>query len=215
LHPGSADSITFISDSDTPVRLGTFIPISGILSNFWDGNIDEVRVWNIARTQSQIKSTMSDTLTAAYYSTADSGLVAYWRCDILEDLGVNSDGPDDIRDFSVYKHHGDLSGDATLEIVTSVNSNTDQIPHSYTLEQNYPNPFNPTTIIKYQIPELSFVTIKIFDVLGSEVATLVNEEKPGGNYEVELDATNLSSGIYFYQLRVGDYVPVKKMVLLR
>jgi len=64
LHPGSADSITFISDSDTPVRLGTIIPISGILSNFWDGNLDEVRVWNIARTQSQIKSTMSDTLTA-------------------------------------------------------------------------------------------------------------------------------------------------------
>jgi len=86
---------------------------------------------------------------------------------------------------------------------------------TFELNQNYPNPFNPTTTIKYQIPELSFVTIKVFDVLGSEITTLVNEEKAIGSYEVEFDASRLSSGIYFYQLKSGDFVETKKMVLLR
>jgi len=90
-------------------------------------------------------------------------------------------------------------------------------PNEYTLFQNYPNPFNPTTTIKYQIPELSFVTLKVYDVLGNEIATLVNEEKPAGNYTVEfrIDNLELSSGIYFYQIRAGNFVETKKMVLLR
>jgi hypothetical protein len=77
LDPGSADSISFISDSNTPVNIGTVTPVSGMLTHFWNGNIDEVRGWNIARTKFQIQSTMNDTLTSDYYSTADSGLVAY------------------------------------------------------------------------------------------------------------------------------------------
>jgi len=85
----------------------------------------------------------------------------------------------------------------------------------YELSQNYPNPFNPSTTIKYQLPEMNFVTIKVYDVLGNEVATLVNEEKPVGEYEVEFDGTGLPSGIYFYQLRAGNYVETKKMVLLK
>jgi len=86
---------------------------------------------------------------------------------------------------------------------------------TFELNQNYPNPFNPTTTIKYQIPELSFVTIKVFDVLGSEITTLVNEEKAIGSYEVEFDASRLSSGIYFYQLKSGDFVETKKMILMK
>jgi len=78
------------------------------------GQIDEVRIWNIARTQSQIQSTMNDTLLAEYYSIVDSGLVANWRFDLLEDLGINGDGPDDISNHSSFHSHGDLFGDATL-----------------------------------------------------------------------------------------------------
>jgi hypothetical protein len=89
------------------------------------------------------------------------------------------------------------------------------ISSSYKLNQNYPNPFNPSTVIKYQIPELSFVTIKVFDVLGSEIATLVNKEKPVGNYEIEFDGANLTSGIYFYTLTAGSFRKTKKMILLR
>jgi hypothetical protein len=89
------------------------------------------------------------------------------------------------------------------------------IPAEFTLLQNYPNPFNPTTKINYQIPELSFVTLKIYDILGSEIATLVNEEKPIGSYEFEFDATALPSGIYFYRLQAGSFVETKKMILIK
>lgn len=85
----------------------------------------------------------------------------------------------------------------------------------FSLEQNYPNSFNPSTKIRYELPERSFVTIKVYDVLGEEVATLVNEEKSAGNYEVEFDAAGLSSGIYFYTLSTGNFLSTKKMILLR
>jgi len=89
----------------------------------------------------------------------------------------------------------------------------------FSLNQNCPNPFNPTTTINYSIPnsEMGLVNavLKIFDILGNEVATLVNENKPAGNYEVNYDASNLSSGVYFYQLRAGDFTETKKMLLLK
>jgi photosystem II stability/assembly factor-like uncharacterized protein len=92
------------------------------------------------------------------------------------------------------------------------------IPNIYSLNQNYPNPFNPITTIKYELPEEAFVTLIIYDVLGREVATLVNEEKPAGNYEVVFPSAvggrQLASGIYYYQLRAGDFVETKKMVLV-
>ena len=90
---------------------------------------------------------------------------------------------------------------------------------TYSLSQNYPNPFNPTTKIEFRIAEFGFVSLKVYDVLGREVATLVNEEKPAGNYEVEFKPASgirhLASGIYFYRLQAGDFIQVKKMVLLR
>ena len=97
--------------------------------------------------------------------------------------------------------------------ITSVKE-TD-IPTKYNLSQNYPNPFNPSTTIKYSIPKQSTVTLKVFDVLGSEVATIVNGEQSQGKYEVEFDSNNLTSGIYFYRLHVGDYVNTRKMILLK
>ena len=109
-------------------------------------------------------------------------------------------------------------------IVISVEDDgTDLVPSGFSLAQNYPNPFNPVTKIKYGIPVLTLrqaqsdtrVTLKVYDLLGREVATLVNEQKPAGKYEVEFDATTLPSGIYFYQLKVGLYSETKKMILLR
>ena len=91
----------------------------------------------------------------------------------------------------------------------------DFIINNYSLRQNYPNPFNPATTITYQIPERSFVTLKVYDILGNEVATLVNEEKPAGSYEVEWNALSLPSGIYFYQLRANNFIESKKMILLK
>jgi hypothetical protein len=85
----------------------------------------------------------------------------------------------------------------------------------YALEQNYPNPFNPTTTISYQIPTSGNVSIKVYDILGNEVANLVDSYKETGRYEVSLDASSLASGVYIYRLNVNDYVNVKKMVLLK
>jgi len=88
-------------------------------------------------------------------------------------------------------------------------------PANFVLYQNYPNPFNPSTKIKYQIPEISFVTLKIYDVLGNEVATIVNEEKSTGEYELEFDGNELTSGIYFYQLKAGNFTDTKKMLMIK
>ncbi len=114
--------------------------------------------------------------------------------------------------------------------LTWVENDDQKLPSEYILEQNYPNPFNPSTTIKYQIPaqdrndklfvtrsgvEESFVTLKVYNILGREVATLVNKKQNPGNYQVEWNASNLPSGIYFYQLKAGDFTETKKMVLLR
>ena len=86
---------------------------------------------------------------------------------------------------------------------------------SYDLAQNYPNPFNPSTTIKYQIPEDGMVTLKIYDILGREIKTLVNEQKSIGRYEVKFDASDLTTGVYIYRLKVNDFVSVKKMILVK
>ncbi len=107
------------------------------------------------------------------------------------------------------------------KFVNPVSVNTDKkIPSKILLEQNYPNPFNPTTIIKYSIPNVASnfslsVVLKVYDVLGKEVATLVNQKQNYGNYAATFDSQNLPSGTYFYQLRVGDFIQSKKMILLR
>lgn len=101
------------------------------------------------------------------------------------------------------------------EMITDVKNTNNNSPTNFSLMQNYPNPFNPGTKIKYSVSQLSNVQIKIFDVLGNEIEILINEEKPAGIYELTWDAGNLPSGIYFYQLRAGDFVKTKKMILLK
>ena len=89
------------------------------------------------------------------------------------------------------------------------------IPIVFSLGQNYPNPFNPNTTISYSIPNTSLVRLKIFNILGQEVATLINEEKLMGNYEINFDASSLSSGVYIYKIQAGSFVESKKMILLK
>jgi hypothetical protein len=103
-----------------------------------------------------------------------------------------------------------------VEYPTPVNvSETSIPPDQFFLAQNYPNPFNPATKIKFAIPQISEVTLKVFDLLGKEVVVLVNEEKAAGEYEVEFSSGQLSSGIYFYQIRAGNFVQMKKMILMK
>ncbi len=105
--------------------------------------------------------------------------------------------------------------DDLIGFVTDVKKGVNTQPSSYSLEQNYPNPFNPSTTISYSVPKSSKVTIRIFNVLGQEVRTLVNDYKSPGKYTINFNADNLSSGIYFYTLHAGNTFQVKKMILLK
>jgi hypothetical protein len=89
------------------------------------------------------------------------------------------------------------------------------MPYSYSLYQNYPNPFNPSTLISYQLPASSLVVLKVFDVLGREIETLVNERQNAGNHSVQFNASNLPSGVYLYRLEAGKYRDTKKLLLLK
>lgn len=96
------------------------------------------------------------------------------------------------------------------EVEANVNA-----PDRFSLNQNYPNPFNPSTAIEYQIPQSSFVTIKVYDALGKEVVTLVNEEKPAGIHQVNFEPKDLTSGLYLYKIKAGNFEQTKKMIFLK
>jgi hypothetical protein len=103
----------------------------------------------------------------------------------------------------------------TINLLTGSQMGQLELPKTFALAQNYPNPFNPTTSIKYSVPKQSLVKLVVYDLIGREVATLVNGMKQPGNYEVNFDASNLASGAYFYRIEAGDFKDVKKMVLLK
>ena len=107
------------------------------------------------------------------------------------------------------------SYDGDLPVVTSVEEIPGELPAGYGLSQNYPNPFNPATTIEFSMAEAGFVSVRIYDLLGQEVKTLVNEQKAPGSYRVTFDATDLPSGTYFYTLRAGGFAQTKKMILMK
>lgn len=129
-------------------------------------------------------------------------------------VGRGTDALNSITIAKKYDDEAQILFDNNLPLITDVDDNN-PIINSFSLEQNYPNPFNPTTRIKYSIPEKDFVSIKIYDVLGKEVTSLINTIKDAGSYEVEFDAKNLASGIYLYTIRAGNFTSTKKMILLK
>jgi hypothetical protein len=105
----------------------------------------------------------------------------------------------------------DLAGEGTATAVKEQEAK----PTSFALRQNYPNPFNPSTNIAYDLPKATFVRLSVYNLIGQEVATLVNDQQQPGAYEIRFNALNLPSGTYFYRLQAGDYVDVKKMTFVR
>ncbi|MDZ7625551.1 MAG: LamG-like jellyroll fold domain-containing protein [Ignavibacteriaceae bacterium] len=189
-----------VSNSSGNLYFG-FNPVRGDFVAPFKGIIDEVRIWNIARTESEIQSTMNQSLTGN-----ETGLIGYWKFD--EGTGSTT------ADKTTNGNDGTISGALWVPGVTDV-KDENNFPESFSISQNYPNPFNPSTTIRYSIPNGSVVTIKVYDVLGTEVATLVNEDKSAGSYEVDFNASQLSSGIYFYKLQAGSFVETKKMILIK
>ena len=100
-------------------------------------------------------------------------------------------------------------------VMTNIDSKTPTRPVRYTLSQNYPNPFNPSTTIEFTLPKSEFVTLKVYNILGEDITTLVNNKLQAGNHTYEFDGNNLASGVYIYRIEAGKYQQVKKMVLLK
>jgi hypothetical protein len=181
-------------------------------------------------------------------STGDTTIVGHTGLnkltnDLLFDEGLNLYGvigsASEMNDFisiNTSTGTGTIIGSVGMKNILSLayiettptnveDDNNSNMPAEYALFQNYPNPFNPSTNIRFRISDRGFVSLKVFDILGNEVASLVNEEKEPGNYEIEFSAKggsasggnafNLPSGIYFYQLRAGSFVQTKKMILLK
>ena len=117
--------------------------------------------------------------------------------------------------ITVNSNGGNMVIPVSIIVSSTVDVNDKNKILAYKLEQNYPNPFNPSTVIEFSIPKATFVKLKIYDALGREITTLVNENLSNGNYKVNFDATNLSSGIYFYRLDAGKFSQNRKMLLLK
>lgn len=236
-------------------KIGQFIA-SGIP---FKGNIDELRVYNIALSTQQIWDMYKATTTAPnlIFPSNDSTLINPWPTLVLDwdstitatsyrlllsndslftttlhDTSINISAFDFYNWFSVNIDNlywkvrtindggiGPWSQINHFNIMLTDVEEESQLPREFALIQNYPNPFNPSTVIGYQLQMSGNVTLKVYDILGNEVATLVDEEKPAGIYEVEFNPSSIkhhtSSGIYFYQLKAGNFVQTKKMILIK
>ena len=130
--------------------------------------------------------------------------------DVVFTFNVNRDAPVNIKDTIEFMI---TNGKELMKKKTFIFNYTG--PKEFKLEQNYPNPFNPTTTIQYQLPAMSKVTLKVYDIFGSEVATLINEEQEAGYKEVEFNGSSIASGMYIYRLTAGSFSIIKKMILVK
>ncbi|HPN37313.1 MAG TPA: choice-of-anchor J domain-containing protein [Melioribacteraceae bacterium] len=180
------------------------------LSNFY---IDTLKI-NISTTDNQ--PTSFTNLRTLGFAASDSG----WNKYVI-DLNPYKDSNLYLAFQEVLSDNVNYGDAFFLDLVqitdeyTSVENDPNNLPNYCTLNQNFPNPFNPTTNISFSIPKLCYVTFKVFDILGKEVITLINEELNAGNYTKTFDATNLGSGVYFYKLQAGNFSETKKMILMR
>jgi len=175
------------------------------------GNIEEVRLWSVARTQGAIDSNKCRKYPGLFSSNA--GLKALWHLD--------SNLTDSISGYN-GNPMGNIGFDTVSFPIPGANCNlvgieplTGNIPEIYSLSQNYPNPFNPTTMIEFSIPKGGFVEIKVYDLLGREVSTLVQDPFEAGTYRVNFNSNGLASGVYFYSIVSGDFKDTKKMLLVK
>jgi len=130
----------------------------------------------------------------------------------LSQIGVSFTGTSNNETSKVTS--GFLAGIILGSSVNSINNKQNK-PLSFELNQNFPNPFNPSTKIRYSVANTSFVKLKVYDILGREIAELVNEEKPAGIYEADFEGSLLASGVYIYRIQAGNFIETKKMILLK
>jgi flagellar hook assembly protein FlgD len=180
------------------ISSGTNIPFDIASQSF-------VKIWIEDNNKSLVATLVSINLKAGRYQV-QLDVHNYSEGLYICKMEADSQGTSIFRD-SILMH---------CQKVTSVlNGNRKSYLSEFQLQQNYPNPFNPTTRINYFVLRSSLVTLKVYDILGKEISTLVNEEKPVGNYKVDFDGSNLSSGVYFYRMQAGSFIDTKKFILIR
>lgn len=223
---------TLANDSEPNNEIATAVTIlpdvikTGHIGYYTNGNTDTYDFYVFTITSSwdslyvRVDTDTAD-IDLGLYNGSGSNLAnagAYGRKEILSYPNAQA-GTYYIR---VYKYSG--QGSYAIKLtnryphnpVTDVKEENELLlPLEYSLYQNYPNPFNPTTTIKYDIPDFSFVSLKVYDILGNEVATLVNQQQSAGSYKVDFNGGNLSSGIYFYRIDAGKYSQTKKLMLVK
>ncbi len=211
----------------------TWEAVSGNLEQYSDGSGigPSVRTAKIINVDGE-KIYYAGTSIGLFAATSLSGMETTWIQQATENIGMVDVEALDIREIDGTIVAGTFGNGVFSSSVNVTGVKEEFIPSVFSLSQNYPNPFNPTTTIKYSIPvetghapSLQIVTLKIYDVIGREVATLVNEQKAPGNYEVEFsakggytsggDGSTLSSGIYFYKLTAGSFTQTKKLMLMK
>ncbi|MDQ3021713.1 MAG: T9SS type A sorting domain-containing protein [Bacteroidota bacterium] len=179
------------------------------------------------------RNTSSNTIIEAYLAHSNDGGLTFTNHNLSTQATPTNQPNTDIRfgdyiQVDYYKNKivpvwtDERAGGFNMECYTalvttpvSVNSFSNQLPDRFELKQNYPNPFNPSTVINYSLTENRFVSLKVYNALGKEVAALVNQKQSAGNYQVEFNAANFNTGIYFYKLETESFVETKKMILLK
>lgn len=197
------DNTGDIGYNGRPLFIGAFkTNLDDIILPF-KGNIDEVRIWQKTLTQNEIIFNMYNPVIGN-----EDSLLGLWH--------FNEGVGDTLYDSSTYNIKGVINGATWVDgyVITSIDEINLNV-NDFKLFQNYPNPFNPITKIKYSIPISELVKIKVYNILGKEIKTLLNEYKQAGTYKIGFDASNLPSGVYFYKIISGDYSESKKMILLK
>ncbi len=194
-----------LGSSTTEMRIGRGNADPG------SGNIDELRLWSVVRTQGQIDSNKCRKYPSTFGNT--TGLKAVWHFDssYVDSISNYNGTPLGTVGFDTVSFPVPGANCILVGIQQSVN----EIPEVYSLDQNYPNPFNPFTTIKFSIPKGNFVVIKLYDILGKEIQNILNEPLEAGKYSVDFNASALPSGIYFYQITAGNFTDTKKMILTK
>ncbi len=196
-------------NNTTPIAIGTSANSNFGMWIFGDLSYNEIEYWFIDAGSNNVE---------VFIDTIDwTG----WKMKYLPIGDIQGTGEKQFHSMVINQtENGSLTGKLYFdgiqsEVVTSIDKNENTIVTEYELFQNYPNPFNPSTVIRYNLPETGLVNIKIFDVLGNEITTLLNDEKNAGSHSVEFNASNFASGVYIYKISSGSFVSIKKMMLLK
>ena len=206
INPDSRWMSSTIMPDTLCLDMGNIYTMDSLRISFYQWNTDRLYKYSML---SSIDSLIWEPVVSDIWSDSlewtniefDSTQARFVKLILLES---NQNQPASIWEIELYGPAG----------VTGINNET-EIPNSYTLSQNYPNPFNPTTTISYKLPERMYVSLKIYDIIGNEVDELVNESQNSGNYSINFNASNLSSGVYFYRIQAGEFVYTRKMLLLK